>query len=378
MRKVKIFHKIFIYTFAVMTFITILAHSLIYFIIPDKNILVSASEISEAGTGGMIFSEVGMHQLVSVTIRKALPVSVICCVCVSLVVSYIFSKKISNPILSIAKATEPMKELIPDARCTVSSLDEIGYLADNINSLYQKLLLTIKNLEEEKKKVSEAEEEKINFLRFASHELKTPVTELSITLENMLLGIGEYRDFDTYLPKCKEISEQLGLMIKDILNTSNLQIFTVSEKSEPIDLGEFMIRICEPYLSIIQSKDIDFSFEQENSKKILIPPKLMQKAVSNIISNAVNYTDREKKVTVKVISNVVIVQNECEPIPEQQLKKVFQPFYRLDFSHSQNTGGNGLGLYIVDTIFHNLEIKYKFMPTENPKGMKFTIYYPIV
>lgn len=378
MKKVKIFHKIFIYTFAVMIFITILAHSLIYFIIPDENILVSSSEVSDSGTGGMFFSEVGMHQLVSDTIRKALPVSLICCVCVSLVVSYIFSKKISEPILSIAKATKPMKELIPDAHCTVSSWDEIGYLADNINNLYQKLLLTIKNLEEEKKKASEAEEEKINFLRFASHELKTPVTELNVTLENMLLGIGEYKDFDTYLPKCKEITEQLGLMIKDILNTSNLQIFTVPEKSELVDLGEFIIRVYEPYLSIIQSKDIDFSFEQDNSRKIFIPPKLMQKAISNIISNAVNYTDRKKKVTIKVISNILIIQNECEPIPEQQLEKVFQPFYRLDFSHSRNTGGNGLGLYIVDTIFHNLEIKYQFTPTENPKGMRFVVHYPII
>lgn len=378
MRKMKMFHKIFIYTFAVMIFITILAHSLIYCIIPDENILVSASEASEAGTGGMFFSEVGMHRLVSDTIRKALPVSMICCVCISLVVSYIFSKKISEPILSIAKATKPMKEMIPDARCIVSSSDEIGYLADNINNLYQKLLLTIKNLEEEKKKVSEAEEEKINFLRFASHELKTPVTELNVTLENMLLGVGEYKDFDIYLPKCKEISEQLGVMIKDILNTSNLQIFTASEEQESVDLGEFMIQVCEPYLGIIRSKDINFSFEQENSKKILIPPKLMQKAISNIISNAINYTDRKKKVIVKVMSNVLIIQNECEPIPEQQLEKVFQPFYRLDFSHSQNTGGNGLGLYIVDIIFHNLEIKYDFTPSENLKGMKFTVYYPLI
>lgn len=377
MRKVKMLHKIFIYTFAVMILITILAHSLIYFIIPDENILVSASEVSGAGTGGMFFSEVGMHQLVSDTIRKALPVSMICCVCVSVVVSYIFSKKISEPILSITNATKPMKEMIPDAHCTVSSSDEIGYLADNINNLYQKLLLTIKNLEEEKKKVSEAEEEKINFLRFASHELKTPVTELNVTLENMLLGIGEYKDFDTYLPKCKEISERMGFMIKEILNASNLQIFTVTEEQKPVDLGRFMIRVCEPYLSMIRSKDINFSFEQENSGEILIPPKLMQKAISNIISNAVNYTDRKKKVTVKVMSNVLMIQNECEPIPEQQLEKVFQPFYRLDFSHSQNTDGNGLGLYIVDTILRNLDIKYEFTPSENPKGMKFIVYYPI-
>ncbi len=77
--------------------------------------------------------------------------------------------------------------------------------------------MTIRNLEEEKDKVQLVEKEKIDFLRTASHELKTPVTELNATLENMILKIGEYSDYESYLPRCKEITEQLAEMIKDIL-----------------------------------------------------------------------------------------------------------------------------------------------------------------
>lgn len=371
------FPKIFIYTFSMTLFITILAHFLIYVIIPNENILVAVSELPEheMELGSAMYSEMGMHQLISDTIKKALPISMLCCISISFVVSYIFSRKISKPILSIAKATEPMKEMKPDAYCIVSSQDEIGYLADNINNLYQNLLTTIKNLENEKEKVSEAEKEKIDFLRFASHELKTPVTELNVTLENMLLGIGDYKNFDIYLPKCKEISEQLGLMIRDILNTSNLQIFTISEQPEYVDLEKFVYQVSEPYLSIMQSKNIKFHIACENSSTIFVPPKLMQKAVSNIVSNAVNYTDKGKTINVKVESNVLTVENECCPIPEKQLKTVFQPFYRLDLSHNQNTGGNGLGLYFVDTILRKLKIKYEFLPMANQKGMKFTILF---
>lgn len=369
------FPKIFLYTFAMMILITVLAHSLIYFIIPNQNILVATAEISNAGVG--TFSEVGMHQVIADVIRKALPVSMLCCVCISFVVSYVFSKRISKPILSIAKATESMKERLPEACCTVTSSDEIGYLAENINNLYENLLSTIKNLEDEKKKVSEVEKEKIDFLRFASHELKTPVTELNVTLENMLLGIGEYNEFDIYLPKCKEIAERLGLMIRDILNMSNLQIFTSSEKSEYVRLEDFIVGVCEPYLNMSRAKGINFNIRCENTEKILIPPKLMQKAISNIISNAVNYTDRGKQINIKAVSNILIVENECEPIPPKQLKSVFQPFYRLDFSHSENTGGNGLGLYIVDTILRDLKIEYEFLAMTNPEGMKFVVYYPV-
>ena len=84
-----------------------------------------------------------------------------------------------------------MSKLDRTAEITVISTDEIGGLANDINSLYQSLLVTIRNLEEEKDKVQLVEKEKIDFLRTASHELKTPVTELNATLENMILKIGE-------------------------------------------------------------------------------------------------------------------------------------------------------------------------------------------
>ena len=126
-------------------------------------------------------------------------------------------RKISNiPVI--------MLTALDDEYTQSNSFDEMADdLATDINNLYQSLLLTIRNLELEKEKVSLAEKEKIDFLRTASHELKTPVTELNATLENMILGIGEYRDYETYLPKCKEITEQLGDMIRDILNASRLQ-----------------------------------------------------------------------------------------------------------------------------------------------------------
>ena len=75
------------------------------------------------------------------------------------------------------------------AACQIHSKDEIGVLANNVNSLYQNLLATIENLEIEKQRVREMEQSKVDFLRAASHELKTPLTALNATLENMVLGI---------------------------------------------------------------------------------------------------------------------------------------------------------------------------------------------
>jgi len=371
--KMKLFPKIFLYTFSMMLLITILAHLLIFFIAPYQNVLITNMSITNVGATAL--SEIDMPQLITNTIIKTFPISLIGCIVISLVFSYIFSKGITKPILSTVSAVKQMANMDIKAQCKVKSSDEVGFLATNINALYQSLLTTIHNLEQEKEKVSLAESEKLNFLRAASHELKTPVTELNATLENMILCIGEYSDYETYLPKCKEITEQLGIMIKDILNTSRMQMEASNEKSEEFILQEFILDICEPYKLIAQTRGIQFHTLISGKTVVLAPVQLLKKAISNILSNAVNYTSGGKIISVTLHSGVLTVNNECTPLSDKQLQHIFEPFYRTDYSRNQNTGGNGFGLYIVETILRKLKLDYKFTPLDNNDGMSFTIQF---
>ena len=234
---------------------------------------------------------------------------------------------------------------------------------------------TIRNLELEKEKVSLAEKEKIDFLRTASHELKTPVTELNATLENMILGIGEYRDYETYLPKCKEITEQLGDMIRDILNASRLQTQGNNEPCSNFSLRTLLTELCEPYRLIAEAKGIKFKIELSSDAFVYLPEGRLKKAISNILSNAVNYTEAGQSISVVFDKNKLSVSNECSVLPPEQLQHIFEPFYRPDLAHSQATGGNGLGLYIVQTILDKLRLKYQFVPMPNDRGMSFTIQF---
>ena len=371
--KMKMFPKIFLYTFGMMLLITVLAHLLIFFIAPSQNVLITSTSFTNVGA--IALSEVDMPQLITDTIIKTFPISLICCIVISLLFSYIFSRGITTPILSTVKTIKQMANMDIKAQCKVKSSDEIGFLATNINTLYQSLLMTIHNLEQEKEKVSLAEREKLNFLRSASHELKTPVTELNATLENMILGIGEYSDYEAYLPRCKEITEQLGIMIKDILNTSRLQMEANNEKAEEIALQEFILEICEPYKLIAQTRGVQFHSVISDKTIILAPSQLLKKAISNILSNAVNYTNAGKNIFVTLHSNVLTVNNECTPLSNQQLQHIFEPFYRPDYSRNQNTGGNGFGLYVVETILRKLQLSYKFIPLKNNDGMSFIIQF---
>ena len=256
------------------------------------------------------------------------------------------------------------------------SQDEVRELADNINQLYYRLFTTIKNLEAEKEKVKESEQAKIDFLRAASHELKTPVTALNATLENMILGVGSYCDYSTYLPECKDIVEQLATMIHEILETSKINMETTQEDSTKCNLSDLILNVCEPYKLIAATHGINLKLDIPQEYRIMIPQKQFSRAFSNIIANAVTYTPNEGSVFVCLKEHTLTVENECIPIDKQQLAHIFEPFYRPDFSRNSDSGGNGLGLYIVSTIFSSLHISYEFLPTESQKGMCFSILLP--
>lgn len=190
MKRLKLFPKIFIYTFFVMLVVMLAAHFFLYMFAP----LIQIDTSGFVENGVIMGTSFNAEMMIQYAIFKALPISLTCSVLISLICSLLFSRAMTKPIQQISAATERMEQLDKAARCPVDSTDEIGVLADNVNSLYASLLSTIENLEEEKKKASEAEQSKIDFLRSASHELKTPVTAIHAILENMLLGIGKYKD----------------------------------------------------------------------------------------------------------------------------------------------------------------------------------------
>ncbi len=370
MRRMKIFPKTFFYTLGLMLFIVGIAHAMIYFLTAPVTLDISVAPFEEYSLN----TSLNVDRYVTQSVMRALPISIICCVVISIACSFLFSRKITIPIKQIGAVTEQMARMERDAACKISSKDEIGILADNINHLYQSLLSTIESLEIEKQRVSESERSKADFLRAASHELKTPVTALNATLENMILGVGKYKDYDTYLPECREMTGRLADMIHDILETSKAGMTAENEEAVEVDLSELFSSLCEPYMLIARAKGISFRLELPDSFATILPSQMFGKAVSNILANAVAYTELGGIVSVYFDGRDILIENECVPIPQEVLRHIFEPFYRPDFARDRDKGGNGLGLYIVDTLLKAMDIPYSFCPIEEPQGMRFTIH----
>lgn len=345
-----------------------------YINIKNSSVIKSQGFKTSSGTDGklQIVMKLESFQETRDVIFNILPYSMVLSLIISLIASYLYARKVTTPIKEISDVTREMELLNKAALCKANTEDEIGVLARNINSLYGNLLNTIASLEGEIENVSKSEKMKVDFLRSASHELKTPLMSIHIMLENMILDIGKYKNHYVYLEKCKEIVNKLSHMIQEILDTSKLN--NINEKNENIvDLADLIQKTIESYKLIAKAKNINMIINIENSFNIKVDEKLFSKALSNIISNTVNYTDEGKEIRIYIEDKKLIVENECTPIPKDHLKHIFEAFYRADFDRNKSNGGNGLGLYIVKEILKNYNLSYSFK--DMPGGMKFTISF---
>ncbi|MDE7298005.1 MAG: ATP-binding protein, partial [Lachnospiraceae bacterium] len=123
---------------------------------------------------------------------------------------------------------------------------------------------------------------------------------------------------------------------------------------------------------IAQSRNIDMMLSDDHSFCADVPAELIRKALSNVLSNAVKYTDTDKSIRIYMKNQTVIVENECQPLTKEKLAHIGEPFYHSSGSKQDNSN-TGLGLYLTDRILSACELSYDFATYEN--GMRFVLYF---
>lgn len=372
MRKSGILKKTFCYSFSIMLLVILIAHGLIWLIVPKISV-VSGANSSE--TAMIVGAEFDMSEIMEASLLKGLAFSFVCCSVIVCIVSYYWSRITAKPIKEMVLITKRMAALEPNATCNIRTNDEFQQLSENLNLLYKRLFYTIEQLREQIENVAEVEKSKIDFLYAASHELKTPITACNAILENMILKVGKYKDYDRYLPECKAMIEELNLMIQNILETNRLNGGLRSIQKRKCNIEQLLEDTIIPFEMIAKAKGIRLSVNISSADTIDTDIDLLKKALSNIIMNAVVYTAGGKKVNIFYENYTLVISNEGELIEGEALKDIFQPFSRIERSHSKEYGGSGLGLYIVHTILTTLNIEYKFCKDKNKPQMNFVIYF---
>ena len=300
---------------------------------------------------------------------QVLPYTMLGSLLVALLFSYIYSRFVTRPIRQMAAVTTTMQRLEKDARYPVRSSDEIGVLGRNINELYQNLWQTIRSLEQENKRITQLEKEKIAFLRAASHELKTPLAALRIMLENMQLNVGEYRDRDQYLAESVAQVDRLAAMVNDVLRSGSVAEQALRQEKR-LRIDKLIAEVVADYTLLAKTRSMTLTVNTEPTT-IRANRDMMRHVISNLVSNAVRHSDAGSVITITCNQRELAIENACKPLTKQQLQHVFDPFYRSPDTTKQHADSSGIGLYTVKMLLDAKGLDYDFTP--HGRGMRFVV-----
>lgn len=279
---------------------------------------------------------------------RFLPFSLLISMFFSAIISLIYAKLINNNIQEIKHITDKMMNRDKNALLEVDSTNEIGQLKLQINDLYTTLLHSIDDLESKNEEIIKLEELKYDFFRGASHELKTPVASLKIILENMKYNIGKYKNRDLYIDESLKIIDGLSHSISQILTLSSIE--KLKNDEENVAILPILNDIINKQEVIANQKDITID-NQITDETIFIGKSALKIILSNVIGNAVKYTDEYGIITIKSDGEWFEVINTCAKASELDTTKVFDVNCDLNKENS-----NGLGLYIVGNLLNNYKI----------------------
>ena len=315
---------------------------------------------------------------------RVFPIILLLVLAIALVISWLYSRMITKPVLEISRISEKMSDLQLDWTVDEQRTDELGTLGKSLNRLSRNLSTALSDLQNANRKLEadiehekELEQARTNFFSAVSHELKTPVTIIKGQLEGMLLGIGAYKDREKYLTRSLEIANTLETMVQEILTISRLETVGPDFKKDCLDC----VQIIKSYLSetedLIAGKDLQIHLDTPPSALIAGNKLLMGKVFSNLIGNAIKYSPQGASIHISIHAEheqiKFSVENTGAHIPEDSIPKLFDAFYRVEQSRSRKTGGSGLGLYIVQEILHHHGSECMVCNTQAGVKFSFTI-----
>lgn len=281
---------------------------------------------------------------------------------------YILSKKLSDPLIQMEKATRKISRGNLKTRVSFSSKDEIGSLGKAINDLAFDL--------------QRYRESRSEFFSNISHELRTPMTSLegyTKVLKEKLYQTEEEREL--YLDIIHKETIRLTRMIGDLFELSKMEEGKIGFHFEWIDLSEVMDSAINKTKWQAKKKGLEIHDQIQGELPFVYCDghRTMQIFI-NLLENAIRYTE-QGTITVKIYrkneSVKISVEDTGIGIPEGELPYIFERFYRVEKSRAREFGGTGLGLAIVKNLVE-LQGGTIHVFSELEKGTRFEISFPVL
>lgn len=246
--------------------------------------------------------------------------------------------RITNPLRKLKQATDSFARGNLDIRLpnrVECRNDEIGEVGLAFNHMAERISLLVSNQQ--------------RLFRDISHELRTPLARQQIALELLARKLPDTEHQS--LHRIEREIERMNALIDQVLTLLRLEQNSQSPSIEAYDLSDLLYKLTQDAQFETQSKD-QIHLQQPEKNPLTGQPELVSRAVENILRNAIRYTPDDGRVFLQVDMHkdtvVIRIEDEGEGVPEDSLKHLFEPFYRVEASRNQQSGGYGVGMAIAE------------------------------
>lgn len=287
------------------------------------------------------------------------------------------ASRFAKPIHDMAKVAGRMQVLDFDARVDVKGKDEISALGNAMNELSAQLEHTIRELKtanielsEDIEKKTEVDEMRKDFLAHVSHELKTPIALIQGYAEGLKENISddpESREF--YCEVIMDEANKMNVMVKKLLSLNELEFGNNRLDVQRFNIVGLVDNIIQSSSILLQDFDGQLKIQETEPIYVWADEYLISEVITNYLTNAIHYVlpGGEIRINYFMEDKEVRVQvyNTGNPVPEEELSKIWVKFYKVDKARTREYGGSGIGLSIVAAI---MESHNKRFGVENMEG----------
>ncbi|NWL88067.1 two-component sensor histidine kinase [Paenibacillus sp. 79R4] len=281
--------------------------------------------------------------------------------------SFYYSRQITRPLLRINRTTRQMADLDFSEKIPITTKDEIGDLSRNINVLSERLHSHILRLEQDIEKEKQLENTRKEFISGVSHELKTPLSVIQSCLAIMKDGVASHKR-DYYFQAMEDEVKRMDLLIVDMLELAKYESGTYTMAMDFFYIDAVIDRVCEKLATDIEVKQLHLNTWLKPIE-VMANERRIEQVVVNFLSNAIRYTPERESILIRLLEDrdtvKICIENKGTRIPDEQLEKIWERFYRGEPSRQRLAGGTGLGLAISKKILEMHGVPYGAINTSD-------------
>lgn len=285
-----------------------------------------------------------------------------------LVLVGVFSYHMAKPLRQMSNAAKKFAVGDFSARVKVTGNDEIGQLALAFNNMADSL--------------SSSEGMRRSFIANVSHELKTPMTTIAGFVDGMLDGTIPPQNHRHYMNIVSLEVKRLSRLVQSMLSLSRIDNGELKLSRQDFEMVSVIINVLAGFEPQIREKNLEIRGLQNFRKlKVNADPDLMHQVIYNLIENAVKFTNDNGYIEFAVVETKyelsISIENSGPGIPPEDIRYIFDRFYKTDKSRSMDKKGMGLGLFITRSIMR-LHGGHIYVESEPDKYCRFTFKLPLI